>query len=253
MAGFTLRTEETTALRGAVDVCAHGRGEEPLPWELLDAIVALVPCDVLAVSGIDVINQTEYLGQTLMGSSRHWDGRAWAASEPVPDDHFFSLYWSSPPCSYPDQSGDLQSVTTVSDFYTDRQWKAHPMRRELMPEISREAMVCLADGPGRTLRLLLVRSSGADFTDRQRFLLALLRPHIADCYRRWRAPSPEPVDLTARQRELVVHMAAGLSNREIARRLGVSEGTVRAHLNNIYRRLGVTNRTAAVMRVLGNT
>src|SRR5215216_653726 len=50
--------------------------------------------------------------------------------------------------------------------------------------------------------------------------------------------------LTARQRDIVMLAADGLSNKEIARRLGVSEGTVKAHLHSIYRQLGIRNRTA---------
>jgi DNA-binding NarL/FixJ family response regulator len=43
-------------------------------------------------------------------------------------------------------------------------------------------------------------------------------------------------------------VAAGHTNAQIARRLGVTEGTVRIHLQNIYARLQVSSRTAAVTR-----
>jgi DNA-binding NarL/FixJ family response regulator len=43
-------------------------------------------------------------------------------------------------------------------------------------------------------------------------------------------------------------VAAGHTNAQVARRLGVTEGTVRTHLENIYERLGVSSRTAAVIR-----
>jgi DNA-binding NarL/FixJ family response regulator len=47
----------------------------------------------------------------------------------------------------------------------------------------------------------------------------------------------------------VLHLvAAGHTNTQIARRLGLSEGTVRTHLENIYERLQVSSRTAAVIR-----
>ena len=42
--------------------------------------------------------------------------------------------------------------------------------------------------------------------------------------------------------------AAGHTNAQIARRLGISEGTVRTHLENIYTRLNVSSRTAAITR-----
>jgi DNA-binding CsgD family transcriptional regulator len=50
--------------------------------------------------------------------------------------------------------------------------------------------------------------------------------------------------LTSREREIVFALAEGLSNKEIGRRLNISEGTVKVHLHNIYSKLGVKNRTA---------
>jgi DNA-binding CsgD family transcriptional regulator len=41
-------------------------------------------------------------------------------------------------------------------------------------------------------------------------------------------------------------LAAGRTNMQIVRRLGISEGSVRTHLGNIYERLDVASRTAAV-------
>jgi DNA-binding NarL/FixJ family response regulator len=43
-------------------------------------------------------------------------------------------------------------------------------------------------------------------------------------------------------------VAAGHTNTQIARRIGLSEGTVRTHLENIYERLQVSSRTAAATR-----
>jgi DNA-binding NarL/FixJ family response regulator len=54
--------------------------------------------------------------------------------------------------------------------------------------------------------------------------------------------------LTPRHRELLGLVAAGHTNAQISRRLGISAGTVRAHLQEIYSRLQVSSRTAAVTR-----
>jgi DNA-binding NarL/FixJ family response regulator len=48
-------------------------------------------------------------------------------------------------------------------------------------------------------------------------------------------------------------VAAGHDNTAIARRLALSPGTVRNHLENVYARLGVTSRTAAVALVFPDT
>lgn len=50
--------------------------------------------------------------------------------------------------------------------------------------------------------------------------------------------------LTGREIDLVRSIAQGLRNKEIARELGISEGTVKVHLHNIYQKLGLDGRLA---------
>jgi DNA-binding NarL/FixJ family response regulator len=58
----------------------------------------------------------------------------------------------------------------------------------------------------------------------------------------------EPGPLSGREREVVVLIAAGATNREIAQRLFLSPHTVKEHTSAIYRKLGVRNRAEAVKR-----
>lgn len=58
-------------------------------------------------------------------------------------------------------------------------------------------------------------------------------------------PAVEP--LTLREREVLDGVCRGEANKAIARRLGVSDATVRAHLSAIFRALSVTNRTQAAL------
>lgn len=53
--------------------------------------------------------------------------------------------------------------------------------------------------------------------------------------------------LSHRQREILELLANGESNKEISRTLNISAGTVKAHLESLYRRLDVKNRTQAAM------
>jgi DNA-binding NarL/FixJ family response regulator len=62
--------------------------------------------------------------------------------------------------------------------------------------------------------------------------------------------SSEEIVLSDREVEVLKLVAAGRSNREIAGELSVSENTVKFHLRNILQRLGVSNRTEAVMVAL---
>ena len=59
-----------------------------------------------------------------------------------------------------------------------------------------------------------------------------------------------PGMLTQREEEVLSALGEGSSNKRIAQRLGISERTVKAHLTNIYQKLGVETRTAAVARAL---
>jgi len=63
------------------------------------------------------------------------------------------------------------------------------------------------------------------------------------------APDPQ-VRLTPRERDLLVLMAQGLSNAEIASRLSIAMPTVKFHVGHIMAKLGVENRTAAVLVAL---
>lgn len=60
----------------------------------------------------------------------------------------------------------------------------------------------------------------------------------------------EPVaggPLTRREREIARHVALGLRNAEVAARLGVAEGTIKTHLNNIFQKLAVRDRVGLTL------
>ncbi len=61
------------------------------------------------------------------------------------------------------------------------------------------------------------------------------------------APRPSPARLTDKQKEVLDLVARGMSNRLIARQLGISEKTVKTHLTAIYSAIGVTDRVQAAL------
>ncbi len=63
-----------------------------------------------------------------------------------------------------------------------------------------------------------------------------------------RAATQDLERLTPRERMILMGIVDGMSNKEIARRDGVSESAVKLHLRGIFRKLGVANRTQAAMR-----
>ena len=76
---------------------------------------------------------------------------------------------------------------------------------------------------------------------------APLDPKAARALLSARAPSPAESELSEREREVLLMVAEGLPNKLIARRLGISEKTVKTHLTSIFRTLGVTDRTQAAL------
>lgn len=102
--------------------------------------------------------------------------------------------------------------------------------------------------PKGTARYFFFDRSRYGFPARTRLLLELLRPHLANA----RAHFDERLvlrgdgTLSPREIEIMQWVARGTGNAEIARQLWVSEHTIRKHLENIYAKLGVHSRTAAV-------
>ena len=63
-----------------------------------------------------------------------------------------------------------------------------------------------------------------------------------------RLDSSERPSLAPRERQLIKCVAKGLRNREIAKQLGVTEGTVKVYLHSVFEKLGVSNRTELAIR-----
>jgi DNA-binding NarL/FixJ family response regulator len=113
-----------------------------------------------------------------------------------------------------------------------------------------EITIAFPSDGGMEHRLNLWRYSGREFTERDALLLTLIRPHLVVLQRMATHREDGAAELTPRQWELMRLIAAGMTNRQIATRLSISEGTVRTHCENIFRQLQVNNRVAAVAKAL---
>ncbi|MFL6023181.1 MAG: response regulator [Marmoricola sp.] len=75
---------------------------------------------------------------------------------------------------------------------------------------------------------------------------APIDPRVAGALLPSRTPAPG-AELSGREREVLDLVAQGLANKQIARRLGITERTVKVHLGSVFRRIGVADRTSAAL------
>jgi hypothetical protein len=151
---------------------------------LLIDLMGQIRCDFVQFQGRDSRRQNDWFIQCFPDEDD--DGGVDGDLERLQWGHYFD----NAACSYPDRTGDLRSVVKMADFYTVRQWHSTGMYTDVYrPQgIEHELQLCLpeppgpARGPGRTLRLYLFRSFGPDFSERDRALLTLIRPHLHHAY-----------------------------------------------------------------------
>ena len=306
---------------------------DPFPKTLVASLRNLVPCDWAAYCELDRVRRIRILEES--------------DPELVDDvDAELETYWrlrhQHPLCRHEDETRDFRAKK-ISDFVTTKELRRREIYWEYFHPWGVEYQMSVGlDAPlSHTKVFILDRMGGRDFTERDRAVLNLLRPHLASLYaaaqvrRRaraalallerteaalvvlgkrdrleyatpeaqrllaayfradgatlpeelaaWlpeqrRAQTPEPLKvsrgevsllvnlvdgslfleerrdaprLTEREREILDLVAAGKTNAEIAETIWIAPGTVRKHLENIYEKLGVHSRTAAVATLNG--
>jgi DNA-binding NarL/FixJ family response regulator len=79
-----------------------------------------------------------------------------------------------------------------------------------------------------------------------------LDPRVARTILHTRRTAPAVGELTDREQEVLTLVGRGLANKQIARALGIREGTVKAHLTSVFQRIGVHDRTSAALWARSN-
>jgi DNA-binding CsgD family transcriptional regulator len=201
---------------------------QPLPsGDVLMQLNALVPCDLLLVSYVDVT------------------GLVTATVEVTPNGRGAGAVFT-----------DLnRHEQHDGPFYLGvMHWRLHPAQAEAcgiaLPARDDALAVGFRNGISHVVQYGFVRE-GAHFSPRELAVLDLLGPVMQRLARE--RPTPAlPASLTISERRVLNDVAAGLSNAEIAEGSCIAVGTVRKHLENAYRKLGVTNRLAAIARLRGS-
>jgi len=215
--------------------------------EVLQGLRELVPCDDITFQLMEVSEQRL---RTQCVTADGIERQESVGAEDEFTQMFWQEFWEDDGCAGPQRTGDFATVLRHSDSWTEREYADTPLGSVFAAEGIRHYVQVPMTPLGLTdRRLLLFRTEGPDFTERELMMLRLARPHVAELHvRRDRELRGEP-NLTPRQWEILRRVATGASNTQIARGLGLSEGTVRKHLENIFLRLHVASRTEAVARV----
>ena len=331
-----LRASDLEAVLAFVAAAHAIDGPEPFATELLGRLAELVPCESVFFNERDLIRRDLISQPVWPAEEPHFD--CW----PLGEDEW-SLIARHPLNIHSRRTGDF-SVRHVSDLYSRRR----RVRGEIYPEYFGQLGIVdftgLALSRSKTHTLNLgFESKGRDFSDRDRLVLELLRPHLSLAHQHARvrrlvtaalvalengaeerapavlllgrgsiefasrsarqllegyfgqrgtglpgeldswlqdAPArekpytkvragrrlvvetdrgnrsvlllreePNTVPLTSREWDVMRCVAAGMSNAETARLLWVTSATVRKHLENIYGKLGVRSRTAALAKL----
>ncbi len=227
----------------AEDLC----GDERFTPELLIELGRLVEADWVGYNELDCVRR-----RMLFFIERPGDEEEGGAL----DETAWKILERHPVCQSHER-GDFRTLK-LSDFLTRRELH----RTELYTDwfrpvgVEYELELAMPSPQWHTRTFVLDRRGGRDFSERDRLVLDLLKPHLERLWRKAEArrrasESSDPVQLTAREREVLSWVARGKTNPQIAELLWLSPATVRKHLENVYSKLGVSTRTAAVTHFFG--
>ena len=149
----------------------------------------------------------------------------------------------------------------IHDVLTKAQFRRLGLYNEFYRNLGIEYQMLIFLYCGRTMnRNLAINRDRRDFTEEERLVLNLLGPHLIQAYKNAEAHTavrkaiavPEEqarplrsFGLTQREEDVLSWVAQGKTNEETAKILKIAPGTVKVHLERIYQKLGVENRTAA--------
>ncbi len=161
----------------------------------------------------------------------------------------------------------------ISDLVSRRTFQTSDLYLKFLGKYRSEDQLCVAEAfDGIRLVTLTLNRDTWGFTEREKTLLNALRPVLFQTFRRLRqladyslahdgvslGPETRSVliatlmtkGLTRREAEVTALLTEGACNHEIAKTLGISQGTVRKHVDRVFLKLGVHNRTAATRAAL---
>jgi len=225
-------------------------GTDPFPEQVLARLRELVPCDTVSYGEFDPEFDRE--GHVWRTGVRY-AGEPRAPVTPAVVEAHARLAYQYP---YRPWSPEARRTLRWSDLLSRHEWHALDLYwevcRPLDGEYELDLWLATRDGVAGGFGF---DSFKRDFSERDKLVLDTLRPHLLQLVcnaAARRRESRSLAVLTPREREILLWVARGKSNREIAAVLYLAPGTIRKHLDNVYDKLGVRNRAGAVAQMLGS-
>jgi len=227
-------------LRRMADVLAEARQDADgvPPKSLLLGLQRLVPCDSASFCELDIPTRRALNSQETV-----------AEEYDCPMDGYWRWRHQHLQCVQVCKPHNSPETTQLTDFLSVRELRNLPIYTEFLEPYPCIADIALPTAPGRTRVFQFFREGSKPFADHEMTTLTLLAPHLYAIYREAADRRRTPVRLTPRELDVLRCVARGLTTPQIAEQLVVSRSTVRKHLENSFRSLGVSSRTAAVARV----
>jgi DNA-binding CsgD family transcriptional regulator len=244
---WSMSDTDVGSLLEVFEQCEPDATDDIFYADVLRRLRELIPCDI-SFQLMDVAEQRLRVMVVTDTGVRRQDSVG-ATSEFT--QLFWQEFWEEDGCACSVATGDYSTLLHHAERTRTRAYASSPLGSAFAAlGVKDEVLVPMTPLRGTDRRLLLFRGHGApDFSDREKAMLALVRPHIAELHTRRDREMRGVPHLTPRQWEVLRQVARGSSNSQIARTFGLSEATVRKHLENVFLRLGVQSRTEALARV----
>lgn len=236
-----LSAADLRGVLGFLEVAGEVDGVDPFPESVLAALLQLIPADVVSYGDFDRASSGWRSGVC-------WQGVVLAdVTSDIREAHL--RYTDQMP--HPPWAPLAGRAARWSDLMTRRRLHNLDVYAEVGKplELEYQLELWMVTPDGVKGGFAFDRAEG-DFSDRDVDMLDTLRPHLAQLWRnaRLRGRPAAAELLTRREREILAWVARGKTNGEIAGILYVAPGTVRKHLDNVFAKLDVGNRAAAVAR-----
>jgi DNA-binding CsgD family transcriptional regulator len=236
------------------------RDVDELRASVLGQLRRLVDCDTLSYNELAPADG-EAIIAAVDPEEILWDGA---------EELFGAYAHQNPLIAAAGRPGDV-GVRKFSDLVSTRQLHSLDIYNVIYRQIEVEHQIAFTlPAPSRHVIGFALNRRQPDFSERDRGVLEAVRPFVVQAYEtaavhtrlmalernaialRERAQlQPDALrasGLTTREVEVLRLLADGLANAELARELALSERTVAKHLEHVYSKLGVGNRTAALAR-----